>query len=138
MNSIVELKKISTNFSILYVEDDKVLSDETIIFLKKLFDRVDTGHNGVEGINLYMQNSYDIVITDLKMPKMNGDKMIDKIKEINPNQTIIILTAYETSKKVTELLKKNVKFILNKPINYMEFIEVLEEICTFLQAKVKR
>ena len=79
------------SYTILYVEDDTVLLKETSENFENMFLKVDTAIDGEEGFKKYLQffqtNSkhYDIVITDINMPYMDGIKMIQNIKEINPN-----------------------------------------------------
>jgi len=64
------------------------------IFLNKIFTKLDAVENGEEGLKKYTQNHYDIVITDIQMPKMDGLEMISRIKELHEKQEIIVVSAY--------------------------------------------
>ncbi|MBF0317081.1 MAG: response regulator [Nitrospirae bacterium] len=79
---------------LLYVEDDEIIRVNIAHFLRRRFKEVTEAENGRQGLNLYSPGTYDIVITDIEMPIMNGLKMIDKILEIDSTQRIIITTGY--------------------------------------------
>ena len=68
------------NIKILYVEDEKEIRENTKRPLKYLCDELFTANDGKEGLELYKQHSPDIVVSDLKMPKMNGVDMCKAIK----------------------------------------------------------
>ena len=94
MAHLKELKAISKNISILYVEDDKMMRENVTNYLKLIFDDVKSAEDGEQGLYLYAQQVYDIVITDIQMPRMNGLEMIGEIKKLSPEQEIIITTAF--------------------------------------------
>ena len=97
MISIHELKELAQNYTVLYVEDDEKIRAAVCHYLESFFLSVSSAENGEEGLSLYIKSSYDIVITDIQMPKMNGLAMSAKIKEINENQEILIVSAHTGS-----------------------------------------
>ncbi|MEA3384245.1 MAG: response regulator, partial [Campylobacterota bacterium] len=80
MIDIKELKELASKFSILYVEDESSLQKSVSTYLKKLFNSVDIAKDGEEGLELYKLNKYDLIITDINMPHMNGLEMSKQIK----------------------------------------------------------
>lgn len=118
MISIKQLKKISSNISILYVEDDTNLSASVVHYLSIIFDTVQSAKDGEEGLALYKLQDYDIVITDIQMPKMNGLEMIEKIREYKPKQEIIITTAFSETQYMMQSIALDVNGYILKPMDF--------------------
>jgi len=120
MFELKELKQLTKDLNILYVEDDLGIQKTMFNYLKKLFSSITIANDGVQGLNLFEKNKFDIVITDLSMPKMNGLEMIQKIKEIDENQLILITTAHSESNYTMGAIKAHVDGYILKPFNYDE------------------
>jgi putative nucleotidyltransferase with HDIG domain/diguanylate cyclase (GGDEF)-like protein len=118
MAYLKELKAISSAITILYVEDDDTLRKSVAEYLKLIFPVVDTAADGIEGFDAFKSNLYDIVITDIQMPRMNGIQMIKMIKETTPDQEIVIATAFSEVSYLMEAIALGVSGYLIKPINY--------------------
>ncbi|MFH0709782.1 MAG: HD domain-containing phosphohydrolase [Pseudomonadota bacterium] len=118
MAHLKELKAISSNITLLYVEDDEALRKSFTEYLKLIFSSVDTAADGQEGLDLFTHNSYDIVITDIQMPRINGIEMIKAIKEISPDQEIIITTAFSEVPYLLEAISLGASSYLIKPIDF--------------------
>ena len=86
--------EIYTDIDILLVEDDEKTIEEFLPFLQRYFINIDIALNGEEGLEKSQKKEYDIIITDIVMPKMDGIEMIKKIKCENENSKFIIITAY--------------------------------------------
>ncbi len=120
--------------SVLYVEDDIYCRQETYTMLKYRFNNVDIAFDGKEALekyNLYNTSHsiyYDIVITDINMPRMDGIELIENIYKINPNQAVIVVSAYDESHNLIKLINIGVKQFLMKPIGYDKITKVLQEI----------
>ncbi len=135
MTKLGDLKSIAENFSILYVEDEEKLRKENKKFFKNIFFKVDIAQNGKEGMELYNKNIYDIVISDIVMPEMNGIEMSQKIKEINPEQDIIIVSAYSDANYLIETIKIGVDDYIMKPVNYKQILDVLYKVSTRIKTR---
>lgn len=118
MFKLTELLDLTSSFSVLYVEDDEEVAATVIIYLEKLFHKVGFSKNGEDGLDLYSKERFDIVITDIQMPKMDGLEMSKKIKEINPEQNIIVISAYADNEKFTESIKIGIDGYILKPVDY--------------------
>ncbi|WP_415251309.1 response regulator transcription factor [Sulfurimonas sp.] len=129
MHSSKNLLEYSSNLNILYVEDDKMLMEETAFLLEAFFKNIDTAYDGLDGLNKYNNSLYDIVITDINMPNMNGIEMISKIKEINPEQKIIAISAHNESDILINLIQSGVNSFVLKPIIQKEVINSLYPVC---------
>ena len=76
---------------------------------------VETTNNPAEGLKLLKDKHYDLVISDLKMPGMDGIELFDELKEIKPDIPVIIITAYGSLEIGDEALKKGVADFITKP-----------------------
>ncbi|MFT5836069.1 MAG: putative nucleotidyltransferase with HDIG domain [Sulfurimonas sp.] len=124
---ITLLKEKAGNFSVLYVEDELELREGISSFLNKIFTNIDTASNGLEGLEKYTNKEYDIVITDIQMPKMSGLEMIKKIKEIKQQQEIIVVSAYTDSIYFTESISLGVTGYIIKPIDFPQILKMLDQ-----------
>jgi len=128
MNEIAELAKITKNKSVLYVEDDKDIRLNVSELLGNLFKEVSSAVDGLEGLNFYKNNTFDYLITDIKMPKMNGVTMIEEILKINPDQLVVITTAHDEDDFLDKFNEMGVKHVLQKPITFDSLLSTLKEI----------
>ena len=110
------LKEKAKNISILYVEDEEVLRTKTGSLFNKLFKNVEMAVDGKDGLDKYLHNKYDIVITDISMPNMNGLELISNIRKNNLNQEIIIMSAYTESEYTDQINTANVTGYIYKPV----------------------
>ena len=83
--------------SILVVDDDLSIRAFIIDALKKggYFNTREV-ENGIQALETFRKESYDLVISDLQMPGMNGMELLSRIKELNPSTPVIIMTGYPT------------------------------------------
>jgi len=107
-------QKLST---ILFVEDEPEVRFELKRFLQRYSSNVITADNGEEGLKLFKKHNPDIVISDIKMPKMNGIDMAKAIKKLVPNQTIIFTTAHSDNSYFLEAIEMQVDGYILKPVD---------------------
>ena len=124
MSLITELKNVGEDFTILYVEDENDLRDSIYSYLKKIFKYVDTASDGKEGLQKYQNDSYDIVISDILMPHMNGLEMSKEIKKLNDEQEIIIVSAYSEAEYFYKAIEIGINAYIIKPINYEQLNKI--------------
>ena len=120
-----EVLKYTKNLKILYVEDDKPLVKEMTELFSNFFDNIQIAYNGEEALNLYKKEKFDIIISDIKMPKMDGIELSKIIKENDTDQEIIIISAYNDSKKLMSLIKIGVSDFILKPLDFPQFLKAL-------------
>lgn len=123
--AIKMLKTLASDISILLVEDNKTVREVFSDYLSKFFKKIDICIDGVEGLALYEKTHYDIVITDIEMPNMDGLEMSKRIKEIDPNQHIIIVSAYKKIEHYIEAIKIGVDNYILKPVEYEQVNQIL-------------
>ena len=123
------LKRYTANLRILYVEDDEKLCDETTALLKLLFKEVATAKDGVEGFDRFrFDGPFDLVLTDIYMPKMDGIELAKKIRELEEDQPIVVISAHEESHYLIELINLGVDYFILKPVEIGRMMEVLYKV----------
>jgi len=120
-----EIIKLSKDLKVLYVEDNSSLLEKTLQLLESIFCEVDIATNGEEGMEAYQNKKYDLVITDIKMPKKDGRDLIKFIKAIDETQPIIVTSAYNDSNRLMELIELGIDSFLLKPISSKSFFKTL-------------
>ncbi|AEH45661.1 two component, sigma54 specific, transcriptional regulator, Fis family [Thermodesulfatator indicus DSM 15286] len=113
--------------SILVVEDNQIEADLLAEFLQQKGFEVDVAYNGAEGINRIGEIFYDVVITDLAMPKIGGLEVLEYIVEHSPETICIILTGQGSIKSAVEAIKKGAYEYLTKPVAFDELSLTLEK-----------
>ncbi len=127
-NKLKILQELAKTVKLLYVEDEDALRETMFTYLSKLFVSIDTAKDGKEGLDLYRKNKYDLVITDILMPKLNGIEMSTAIKDINNDQNIIIISAYADTADFIESIKLGIDGYILKPINFEQLNNMLFKI----------
>ena len=122
---IQEVTKYTKELSLLYVEDDLQLQTKTQRLLSLLFNHVEVANDGLEALDIYKRKDFDIVITDIKMPNMDGRELISSIKNINKNQVIIITSAYNDPNDLLDFINLDIHHFILKPVEFEQFKNIL-------------
>jgi len=120
-----DILKYSSTLSILYVEDDQELQYHTNELLSALFKSVKMANDGVQALKLFNEENFDILITDIKMPNMDGLELITQVKDIDPSQCIIITSAYNDSENLLKFINIGISQFIIKPLNLSSLQNVL-------------
>ncbi len=120
-----EFKEAAQGVSILYVEDDLELRQNTVRLLSSFFTDIGVADNGLDGLNKYRGNQYDLVITDINMPVMNGVKMAQEIKKENPQQVIVVISAHDEARYLLDLINLGIDYYILKPLDLNKFLSIL-------------
>ncbi len=109
------MKKL--DISLLLVEDDTIIRNIYKKILGGFIEELYVANDGQEGYESYLKNSPDLILTDIKMPVMNGLDMIKKIRENDKSMRIIIMSAYGESRFFINAIESGVKGFLIKPVD---------------------
>ncbi len=104
-------------FSILVVEDSEPIRELICLILEEDGYHVEAASNGKEGFELFSSKHFDMVFTDLRMPVMSGSEMAEKIKSINRNIPVVLVTAWAMNLTENELRDKGIDYIVKKPFS---------------------
>jgi signal transduction histidine kinase len=103
--------------TILLVEDELQLRDNLQILLQSAGYQVTTAANGVEGIQQLQEQAFDLVITDLVMPGMDGFKVMDYLRVHSPETVVVAITGYVSAESAITALRKGAYDYLAKPLD---------------------
>jgi len=126
--NIKEIRETTKELTALFVEDNKAAREELCDTFKRFFKSVDCASNGLEGLELFNQNNYDLVITDIYMPAMNGLEMLKEIKKLKKDTYTLLTTAYNEAEYYLEAIKIGVDGFILKPIELDQLLSVFEKI----------
>ena len=118
-------------FTILYIEDDELTRDYMTQLLKETCTNLLITSDGESGLVMFKKHHVDLIITDLKMPKLGGLELIEKIrniKHINSDVPTIIISAYEDTKILRSSIKFAVQDFILKPIVFSQLIQAIDKI----------
>jgi len=122
-----KLKNLASHVSLLYVEDDDEIRERYAKFLANFFVDITLAKDGFEGLQLAKKHNYDLIISDIVMPRLNGLEMISEIKKINPAQIAIFVSAYNDAVMLEKAIVVGVDGYLFKPLSKDKSIEVLSK-----------
>ncbi len=116
------------DFSILIIDDEEAQREVLTGYLKKKGFHIFSGSSGEEGIEIIKSNIIDIVISDYKMPGMNGIEFLKKVNQINPEISFVILTAFGTVENAVEAMQIGAYDYITKPVDLDELDLLLQRI----------
>lgn len=110
----------------LYVEDEKEIREYLSAFLQKWVGELFIADNGEEGERLFHEKEPNLVLTDIRMPSMDGLDLASRIKEVQPRVPVIILSAYKDSEYLMRGIESGVDRFIVKPVDYSDILEALD------------
>ena len=123
------------NLTILYVEDEEMIRQNAVEYLSRICNHVLEAKNGIEALEIYKKHKPNIIISDIKMPKMNGLEFASEIRKVDKETPIIIATAHtETHFLLKAVELQLVKYIV-KPITSAKLQEALTLSLDYLTVK---
>ena len=121
----------------ILVIDDEV---DMLMLLRMIIEEntdydVKTTNSPTEGIKLFREEDYDLIITDLKMPGLDGIDLFDEFREIKPDVPVIIITAYGSVETAEEAMRKGVAEFIAKPFRKDTILFTIKRILELAQTK---
>lgn len=116
---------------ILLIDDDINLCKVTAFQLKEAGYEVFTSHSGKEGLENFKQQSKDVVITDLILGDIDGIDVLEKLKKMDPDVSVIIITAYGTIENAIRACKKGADDYVTKPFSIDQLTFSIEKTLNF-------
>ena len=110
---------------ILIIDDEEIVSTSCRRILEPEGYSVKTADNGRTGFTLLKNHTFDLVITDLMMPDMDGIEVLRKIRETWPDTEVIIMTGYGTVKTAVKAMKIGVFDYIEKPFNPEDLLSLI-------------
>jgi len=101
--------------SILIIDDEKAIRKTLGEILSYEGYKIDEAGDGEEGLKRFKEKNYDVVLCDIKMPKIDGIEFLDKAGEINPDVPVIMISGHGTIETAVEAVKKGAYDYISKP-----------------------
>lgn len=134
---LVQLTHETKKLSVMVVEDEKVANELLSSTFKNFFANVKSCFNGKEALEAYVKSAPDVVFVDIIMAEMDGIELSRKIREINPSQIIIVISASNDIDKISESIEVGVNSFIQKPIDTKKIIELLTSVVSMINKKKK-
>ncbi|MFB3056300.1 MAG: sigma-54-dependent transcriptional regulator, partial [Ignavibacteriaceae bacterium] len=116
------------NTNILIADDEEQIREPLSFVLNNEGYNCKTVNDGSNAIKALQEDNYDILITDIKMPGMNGVEVLEKSREISPETIVILITAYGSVETAIQALRKGAADYLLKPLDFDEVLVRLKNL----------
>jgi len=126
---------MADGIKILVVDDEKIIVRSVQMILKAEGYDIEGASSGKDAILKMEQNSYDLVLTDLMMPEMDGISLIRWLKEHRPEVGVVILTGYPSQETIKEALELGIIDYVPKPFTPSALIDVTRRAVDWLNKK---
>lgn len=108
------------NVNILVVDDDKNLTEILRDYLTNIGYSVEEANDGLEGLDKFRKGAFQLVLADLKMPRMGGVELLKHIKQLDPQALVLILIGYGSIRSAVEAIRDGAYDYLTKPVKLQE------------------
>jgi DNA-binding NtrC family response regulator len=119
---------MSSSRRILIVDDNINFCKTMAAILIRKGHEVATAHSGREALHTIKSHPSDIIFLDIKMPSLNGVETYERIKEIDPHATVVMMTGYAVEDLVQKALEEGAHTVLYKPFDFKEVLTLIDSI----------
>jgi CheY-like chemotaxis protein len=119
-----------TTQRILVVDDEPLVCDCIRRILAADGHQVETATSGEAALDLFGKDRFDLIIVDYELPFMNGDKLAAAIKALDPNQPIVLITAYTEALQSAATPLPGVNLVLSKPFDSLDLRQAVTQLLT--------
>lgn len=126
MNNEIDVKLFSS-ITILYVEDENSIREQSVMFFDKIFKKAYSAADGLEALEIFKEHHQDIeiIVTDLNMPKMDGIELIAQINSIDNSKPVVVTTAHTDSHYIKDAMQLDVDKYIPKPIVFKDLTNTI-------------
>ena len=123
--------------TVLVVDDEKNIRNHLASHLREIGYEVETATNGVEALAAIAGKTFDVVLSDIRMPGMDGMALLAGVKERSPDSAVVLMTAYATVPQAVEAMRAGAYDYLVKPFSLEEVEVVLARIAELRALKLE-
>ncbi len=116
-----------SRLKILVVDDEELIRNLVVTFLSRVGHSCITANNGVDALNKMKANKFDAIITDIKMPEMDGIFLVREISRHYPDIPVMVMTAYDEEYSAGTAISVGAREFIKKPFSPLEFIIRLQK-----------
>lgn len=132
LNTLIQSTK---KLKLLYVEDKEETRISTLKFLSHFFYDIAVALDGKDAVDTFFSDKYDIILSDINMPVLNGIEMLETIREYDSEVPIIFLSAYSDSEYFLRSIELGVDYFIVKPIEQEQFITGIRKVVEKIELK---
>ncbi|MFN0118777.1 MAG: response regulator [Elusimicrobiota bacterium] len=121
------MTEIQSNVKILVVDDEMGIRELLSYELGSKGYQVTTANNGQEALEKLSQGKFQLIISDVKMPKLGGVEFLDTVKKIAPDIEVILATGFGTIETAVDAMKKGAFDFIQKPFNLVDIFSLIEK-----------
>jgi two-component system, OmpR family, response regulator VanR len=115
------------NKTVLFAEDDKIMKEQITEVLEMLFKKVFLADDGEKAYELYLRSTPDIIISDIKMPNMNGLQFIEKIRQSDYETPVVLLTSFTEQDMLVHAVNLSIDGYIIKPLELKTLISTINK-----------
>ena len=121
MCAVVYRAQPATPQPLLIIDDHDTIREGLELLLRKRGHRTSAAEDGASGIELLQEEGADLVITDLKMAKMDGLQVLQQVRKLSPDSEVMVITAFGTIEEAVSAMKYGAVDFITKPFSSEEF-----------------
>ncbi len=117
-------------YKILLVDDHEMIRDAIKSYLKdsEQFEVADEAENGIEALELLKNNKYDLILTDINMPEMDGIELMKTLKNEFPDQKVLVLSMFNDGGQIKSMIENGANGYILKNVTKSELFEAMKSI----------
>jgi len=115
---------------ILIVEDEVLLANSIAIYLKCHAYATVVAYTGEDGLRLAAENHPDVAVVDLRLPGLDGLKVLRHLREVSPSTEVVMITAYASITTAVEAMQCGAFHYLSKPLDLVELCAIVAKALT--------
>jgi len=139
---VEDLRMESSKYTILVVDDEELIRNLVVTVLSELGHSVITAMDGVDALNKMGENKFDAVITDIKMPNMDGIILTREISKQYPSIPVMVMITYDEEYFVGTAISAGAREFIKKPFDLDEFAirlhKMINDFSTLIQPKSEK
>ncbi len=128
MNAVFlkELIEQTRSQKVLFLEDNKDSREQTLKLLQNFFNDITVAKDGAEGLEYIYSSTYDLIFSDINMPRLDGITLAKKVKAYDPATAVIMITAYDNSEYLLDCLNSGINGYIIKPFSLEQLADQIQ------------
>ncbi len=128
LDRLRDIIKYTKDLNILYVEDNTDVQQQTLKMLLSFFEKIQLANNGKIALELFYENDYDLIITDIKMPILDGVSLIESIRINDKKIPIIVFSAHDDKDYFLKTINAGIDGYILKPYTLEQITQTLSNL----------
>ena len=132
MNSdqLAYLIKYTKKLNLLYIEDNEIVKKQTLKMLSSFFENIEVATNGKDAFDIFINNinHFDLIITDIKMPILDGISFIELVRKSNKRIPIVVFSAHDDKEYFLKTINAGIDGYILKPYTITQIASILYNI----------